>query len=76
VLLGDPVDHLLDDDGLPDPRAAEHPDLPALDVRLEEVDDLDPCLEHLRPGLELLERRRRAVDGPPVLVRDRVRRRV
>src|SRR3712207_9005185 len=41
VLLGDALDHLLDDDGLADAGAAEHADLAALDVRLQQVDDLD-----------------------------------
>jgi peptide chain release factor 1 len=64
VLLGDPVDHLLDDDGLADAGAAEHADLAALDVRGQQVDDLDAGLEHLRLGLELVEVGRVAVDRP------------
>jgi hypothetical protein len=64
VLLGDPVDHLLDDDGLADSGTPEHPDLPTLDVGLQEVDDLDARLEHLGLRLELFERGGLAVDGP------------
>ena len=47
VLLGEVVDQLLDDDGLADAGAAEEADLAAAQVRLEQVDDLDPGLEHL-----------------------------
>ena len=50
VLLGHPVDHLLDDDGLADAGPAEQADLAALHVGLEQVDDLDAGLEHLAPG--------------------------
>ena len=60
VLLGDPVDHLLDEHGLADAGAAEQADLAALHVGLEEVDDLDAGLEHLPLGLERVERRRRS----------------
>ena len=74
-LLGDPADHLLDDDGLADTGTAEHPDLAASHVRREQVDDLDPGLEHLGAGLELVERRRRPVDRPALLDLDRRRRR-
>ena len=60
------ADHLLDDHGLADAGAAEHPDLAALDVGLEQVDHLDPGLEHLLLRLELGERRRLAMDRPPL----------
>ena len=62
VLHGDVVDQLHDDDGLADAGAAEQPDLAALQVRLEQVDDLDAGLEHLQFGRLLFERRR-ARDG-------------
>src|SRR6185503_1927301 len=64
VLGRDALDHLLDEHGLPHPRAAEEADLAALDVRLEQVDDLDPRLEHQGLRLELIERRWVAVDLP------------
>ena len=64
VLLGLAADHLLDDDGLAHTGAAEHADLAALHVRLEQVDDLDAGLEHHGLGLELVERRGVAVDRP------------
>jgi hypothetical protein len=67
VLAGDPVDHLLDDDGLADTRSAEEPDLAALDIGLEQVDHLDARLEHLRTRLELVEGRGAAVDLPAIL---------
>ena len=41
VLLGDPVDHLLDDHGLAHAGAAEQADLATLHVGLQQVDDLD-----------------------------------
>ncbi len=46
-VLGDAVDHLLDEDGLADTGTTEQADLAALDVRGEQVDDLDAGLEHL-----------------------------
>ena len=54
---------------LPTPGPAEQADLAALDVGLEQVDDLDAGLEHVRTGLELVEGRGVAVDLPAVLDR-------
>ena len=67
VLQGDVVDQLHDDDGLADAGAAEQADLAALQVRLEQVDDLDAGLEHLQVGRLLFERRRGAVNRPALL---------
>ena len=67
VLEGDVVDQLHDDDGLADAGAAEQADLAALQVRLEQVDDLDAGLEHLELGRLVLQRRRRTVDRPALL---------
>ena len=64
VLRGDVVDQLLDDDGLAHAGAAEQADLAALDVRGEQVDDLDAGLEDLVGRVELLEVGRRPVDRP------------
>ena len=64
VVVGDTVDHFLDEHGLADAGTAEQTDLAALDVRGEQVDDLDAGLEHLGLGLELVEGRGLAVDGP------------
>ncbi len=73
VVGGHPVDHLLDEHRLADAGTAEQPDLPALHVRLEEVDDLDAGLEHDRPRLEGVEGGGRSVDLPVVLdLADRV----
>ena len=47
VLGGEVVDQLLDQHGLADAGAAEQPDLAALGVGGEQVDDLDAGLEHL-----------------------------
>ena len=69
VLGGDAVDHLHDDDRLADAGPAEQADLAALDVGLEQVDHLDAGLEHLAARLELVERRRVAVDLPVVVDR-------
>ena len=63
-VLGDAVDHLLDEDGLADTGAAEQADLAALDVRGQQVDDLDAGPEDLGLGLELVEGRGLAVDAP------------
>ena len=62
-----PLDHLLDEHRLAHAGAAEEADLAALHVGLEEVDDLDAGLEHLRLRLELVEVRGVAVDLPPIL---------
>ena len=48
VVLGDAGDHLLDQHGLADAGTTEQADLAALDVRRQQVDDLDAGLEHLR----------------------------
>jgi hypothetical protein len=70
MLLGDVVDQLHDDHGLADPGAAEQPDLAALRIGGEEVDHLDPGLEHLLRRCEVLDLRRRAVDRPALLTLD------
>ena len=73
VGLGDVVDELHDQHGLADAGAAEEADLAALGVRREEVDDLDAGDEDLRLGRLLGIARRRLVDGPSRLGRDRAR---
>ena len=64
VLEGDVVNQLHDDDGLADARAAEETDLAALQVRFEQIDDLDARLEHLELGRLILERRRCTMNRP------------
>src|SRR5918995_1830441 len=64
VLPRDVVDQFLDQHRLPDPGAAEEPDLAALHVRSDQVDDLDPRLEDLDLGREVAEARGIAVDRP------------
>src|SRR6185436_5349910 len=64
VLHGDVVDQLHDDDGLADAGAAEQADLSTLQIRLEEIDDLDAGLEHAQLGGLILERRRMTVNRP------------
>src|SRR5690606_10450319 len=67
VVARDPGDHLLDEDCLADTGTAEQADLATLDVRRQQVDDLDAGLEHLGLGLELVEVGGLAVDPPPLL---------
>ena len=55
VLLGDVADQLLDDDRLADAGPTEDPDLAALLERADEVDDLEPGLEHLDLGRLLVD---------------------
>ena len=73
MLLGDPADHLLDEHGLADAGAAEQADLPALEVGTDEVEHLDPGLEDLLLGFDVLERRRLAMDRPAGLAEDSCR---
>jgi peptide chain release factor 1 len=63
------VDQLLDQHGLADARATEQPDLAALDVRGDQVDDLEAGLEDLDLRGEVAEGRRVAVDRPALGVR-------
>jgi hypothetical protein len=63
-VLGDAVDHLLDQHRLAHAGTAEQADLAAQHVRRQQVDDLDAGLEHLGLRLELVERRRPRVDRP------------
>src|SRR5205814_295121 len=67
VLQRDVVNQLHDDDGFADAGAAEEPDLPALKVGLEQVDDLDAGLEHLELGRLIFEARRGPVNRPALL---------
>ena len=62
VLHGDVVNQFLNQHRLADARAAEKADLAALQVRLDQVDDLDARLEHFKSGGLIFERRRGAVN--------------
>ena len=75
VLHRDVVNQLHDENGLAHARAAEKTNLAALQIRLDQVDDLDSRLKHFeRRGL-IFERRRRPVnrivriadDGPELI---------
>jgi hypothetical protein len=66
-VLRDAVDHLLDEDRLADTCTTEQADLAALDVRGEQVDDLDARPEDLGLGLELVEGRRLAMNAPALV---------
>lgn len=67
-LASDTGDHLLDQNGLADTGTTEQTDLAALDVRGQQVDDLDAGLEDLGLALELVEARRLTVDAPLLAV--------
>lgn len=69
--MGDAVDHLLDEHGLADARTAEQTDFAALDVRGEQVEDLDAGLQHLGAGLQGIELGGRAVNRPAFRDMDR-----
>src|SRR5439155_16652340 len=69
VLLGEVVNQLLDDHRLAHAGAAEQPDLAALGVGRQQVDDLDAGLEHLLRWRELFHRWSRLVDAAPLQVR-------
>src|SRR6266850_5390334 len=71
VLLRDVVDELLDQNRLADSGSPEEARLAALRVRLQEVDDLDPRLEHLDLRRLVLEWGRRAMDRVRLLRVDR-----
>ena len=68
VVGGDAVDELEDDHRLAHARAAEQTDLATLDVRREQVDDLDPGLEDLGGGFQFFELGSGTVDGPALHV--------
>ncbi len=63
VLRGHVADELHEDHRLADSCAPEEPDLPTLEDGADEVDDLDPGLQHLRLRGLLREWRRVTVDG-------------
>ena len=63
VLLGDVVDQFLDEHGLAHAGAAEQTDLAALEVGLQQVDDLDAGEEDFLRGGQFFELGRFAVDG-------------
>src|SRR4029450_610730 len=67
VVTRDVVDQLEDHDRLADARTAEESGLAALRVRLEQVDHLDPGLEHLDLGRLVFVARRIPVDRPTLL---------
>ena len=67
-LTRDTGDHLLNQNGLADAGATEQADLAALDVRGQQVDDLDARLQDLGLAFELVEGRRLAVDAPLLAV--------
>src|SRR5690606_38222162 len=66
---GDTGDHLLDQHRLAHTGTTEQTDLATLHVRGEQVDHLQAGLQHLGLALELVERRRLAVNGPTLQVR-------
>jgi hypothetical protein len=69
VLLGEVVDELLDQHRLADAGSAEQPDLAALRVGGEQVDDLDARLEHLGGRRQVLGARSLLMDAAALDVR-------
>ena len=67
VRFGDVVDKFLDENGLAHAGATEQADLTALQIGLQEVDDLDAREEDVLRGGEFLELGRIAVDGQGAL---------
>ena len=64
MFQSDVVDQLHDDDGFADAGAAEQSDLSAAQIGLEQVDNLDPALEHLQLRGLFIKSRRLPVDRP------------
>ena len=62
MFLCNVVDQLLDEHGLTYSGSTEETDLSSLEIRLEKIDDLDTCEEHLLRGSQVLELRRLPVD--------------
>ena len=73
MVFSDVVDQFHDDDSLAHARAAEQPDLAALQKRLDEVDHLHPGLEHFRAGRLLVEGRRETVNRHSLFEFDRAK---
>ena len=67
-VAGDTGDHLLDEHRLAHTGAAEQADLAALDVRGQQIDDLDAGFHELGATLELVEGGGFAVDTPLLTV--------
>ena len=67
VLCGDISDKLLNQNGFADARAAKQSDFAALDVRSEQIDNLDTCFKHLHNGALVGKLGRFAVDFPILL---------
>ena len=65
--LRDIVDQFLDEDGLAHAGTAEQADLAALEVRLQQVDDLDAGEKDLLRSRKIFELRRFAVDRERIL---------
>ena len=63
-VVGDTVDHLLDEHGLAHTGTTEQADLATLDVGSEQVEHLDAGLQHLGLRLQIIEVRSGAVDRP------------
>src|SRR5699024_12062588 len=67
VITGDPGDHFLNEYRLADAGADEQTDLAALNIRCQQIDDLNARLEHLGLGFKLIERGRASMNAPVFL---------
>ena len=63
VALGDVVDELHDEDRLAHTCTTEQPNLSTLGVRLNQVDHLDACEQHVGRGAQIFELRGRLVNA-------------
>ena len=64
MVLSNTLNHFLNQNSLAHTCATEEANLATLNIRGEQIDDLDTRFEHLRTGLKLVECRRLAVNGP------------
>ena len=71
VLHGDVVNQFHDENGLADARAAEQADFAALEIRLDQVDDLDAGFKHFESGGLIFQRRRRTMNRIVLVADDR-----
>src|SRR6266481_6392023 len=71
VLHRDVVNQLHDENGLADARTAEEADLAAFQIRLDQIDDFDSCLEHFESGGLIFERWRWAMNRVVSIAHDR-----
>src|SRR5439155_13851111 len=65
------VNEFLNDDGFPYSRISKYTNFSTLQIWLDEIDDLDPVLEHFKICILVNKRRSRLVNGMTTLCFDR-----